>query len=96
LPISFFCFWYYFFWKNKVSERLVHAEHQLTVMEKMSITNTTSLQVNNGRPTIPLAGRQPMIERKISDPSSACPRGERYPIPVSFEDRIKLPAFERV
>jgi len=44
---------------------------------------------NSAKPTIPLPGRQPIIERKISDPSSSSPKGERYPIPSFFEYRIK-------
>ena len=56
----------------------------------MSTTNATAPQVlNPGKPTIPLPGRQPIIERKITDPSSTSPRGERYPIPSFFEYRIK-------
>lgn len=47
---------------------------------------TTQL-INAGKPTMPL-GRQPLIERKITDPSSA-PRVERYPVPTFFEHRIK-------
>jgi hypothetical protein len=46
--------------------------------------------VNSGKPTMPLSGRQPMVERKITDPSSASPRGERYPIPSFFEYRMKF------
>jgi len=45
--------------------------------------------VNVGAPTIPLTGRQPLIERKLTDPSSASPKGEHYPIPSFFEYRIK-------
>jgi hypothetical protein len=62
-------------------------------MLKMNIktgTMTTSSQmVHAGRPTIPVSGRQPIIERKISDPSSSSPKGERYPIPSFFEYRMK-------
>jgi hypothetical protein len=46
--------------------------------------------VNSGKPTMPFSGRQPIVERKITDPSSASPRGERYPIPSFFEDRMKI------
>ena len=56
----------------------------------MSTTNATPPQVLSlGKPTIPLPGRQPIIERKITDPSSTSPKGERYPIPSFFEYRIK-------
>lgn len=47
---------------------------------------TTQL-TNAGKPTMPL-GRQPIVERKVIDPSSS-PRVERYPIPSFFERRIK-------
>lgn len=40
-----------------------------------------------GKPSIP-SGRQPVVERKFSDPSSS-PKGERYPIPTFYERRIK-------
>jgi hypothetical protein len=40
-----------------------------------------------GKPTIP-SGKQPKVERKYADPSSSCPKGERYPIP-SFEYRVR-------
>jgi hypothetical protein len=45
--------------------------------------------IGSGKPTMPMTGRQPVIERKISDPSSTYPKGERYPIPSFFEYRIK-------
>lgn len=45
--------------------------------------------MGNGKPSIPLTGRVPSVERKICDPSSSSPRGERYPIPSFFEYRIK-------
>jgi len=60
-------------------------------MQKMNLTtNAIALQVGNaGKPTVPVVGRQPFVERKTSDPSSAFPRGEHYPIPSFFEYRIK-------
>ena len=62
-------------------------------MQKTFVTpggSKTSRTFPSGKPTLPLTvGRQPIIERKISDPSSALPRGERYPIPSFFEYRIK-------
>jgi hypothetical protein len=59
-------------------------------MQKMMTTATSTTQlIGTGKPTIPLAGRQPIIERKLSDPSSSSPKGERYPIPSFFEYRIK-------
>jgi hypothetical protein len=59
-------------------------------MQKMTLTtNTIATQVVAGKPTVPVTGRQPLIERKITDPSSAFPRGEHYPIPSFFEYRIK-------
>ena len=66
---------------------------QLRQMLKMNLSTagTSGVQlVNSGKPTMPLSGRQPIVERKISDPSSAFPRGERYPIPSFFEDRMKF------
>jgi hypothetical protein len=69
---------------------------QLLPMHQMMLTsNVTTVQaVNSGKPTIPLTGRQPIIERKITDPSSASPKGERYPIPSFFEYRIKPRDFD--
>ena len=49
---------------------------------------------NAGKPSIPFAGRLPVIERKISDPSSVLPNGESYPIPSFFEYRIKPRDFD--
>jgi hypothetical protein len=43
--------------------------------------------VSAGKPTMP-SGRQPIVERKFSDPSSS-PKSERYPIPSFFEYRFK-------
>lgn len=42
-----------------------------------------------GKPTMPMTGRQPLMERKTVDPSSSYPKGERYPIPSFFEYRMK-------
>jgi len=54
----------------------------------MNFRNSSSVQpLNAGKPTMPL-GRQPIVERKISDPSSS-PKCERYPIPAFFEYRAK-------
>jgi len=59
-------------------------------MQKMKMTNAIAVQpVVTGWPTEPVVGRQPVIERKTTDPSSAFPRGEHYPIPTFFEYRIK-------
>ncbi|HWJ90140.1 MAG TPA: hypothetical protein VNR87_03465 [Flavisolibacter sp.] len=64
-------------------------------MQKMNLINTASVQaVHSGKPTMPFMGRQPMIERKISDPSSASPKGERYPIPSFFEYRMKAREYD--
>jgi hypothetical protein len=61
-------------------------------MQKMNFSTTTVAShqvISNGKPSIPLTARQPVVERKTSDPSSASPKGERYPIPSFFEYRIK-------
>jgi len=66
-------------------------------MRKINFSTTTtapvSQLVNAGKPSIPLT-RQPIVERKSSDPSSAAPKGERYPIPSFFEYRIKPREFD--
>jgi hypothetical protein len=49
--------------------------------------SATIQTVSAGKPTLP-SGRQPIVERKYSDPSSS-PKGERYPIPSFFEYRFK-------
>jgi hypothetical protein len=58
-------------------------------MQKINFSTTVSAPklVSAGKPSIPLT-RQPIVERKTSDPSSS-PKGERYPIPSFFEYRIK-------
>ena len=54
----------------------------------MIIRTFSSVQpVNTGKPTMPL-GRQPIVERKISDPSSS-PKCERYPVPSFFDYRSR-------
>lgn len=60
-------------------------------MQKINITSTASASqiMSAGKPSIPLSGRQPVVERKTFDPSSSSPKGERYPIPAFFEYRIK-------
>lgn len=60
-------------------------------MQKMiSTANAGSVQlIGAGKPTMPVTRRQPVVERKISDPSSTSPKGESYPIPSFFEYRIK-------
>lgn len=61
-------------------------------MQKMNFSTVTAAvpkMISTGKPSIPLTTRQPVVERKTSDPSSASPKGERYPIPSFFEYRIK-------
>jgi hypothetical protein len=58
-------------------------------MNTVIMTAPPKQALNTAKPTIPMQGRQPLVERKISDPSSASPKGERYPIPSFFEYRIK-------
>lgn len=61
-------------------------------MQKVNFSTTTAAapkMVSTGRPTMPSILRQPIVERKTSDPSSTAPKGERYPIPSFFEYRIK-------
>ena len=60
-------------------------------MQKMnSVTGAVGpSHLINSKPTMPAISRQPVIERKISDPSSCAPKGERYPIPSFFEYRFK-------
>jgi hypothetical protein len=60
-------------------------------MQKINVNPNlvTGEVMQTGRPTIPVTGRQPQAERKMSDPSSSLPRGERYPIPSFFEYRIR-------
>ncbi len=66
-------------------------------MQKMNNTAAGSgtMQMNGpGKPTMPVHGRQPVIERRTADPSSTYPKGERYPIPSFFEYRIKPRDFD--
>jgi hypothetical protein len=66
-------------------------------MQKMNIPNvmtTVNQPVGGGKPTAPLSGKQPFIERSTSDPSSASPKGRKYPIPSFFEYRIKPKDFD--
>ena len=62
----------------------------ITVSQKISNFNQ---MMGQGKPTIP-SGKQPVIERKFCDPSSSYPKGERYPIPASFEYRVKTRELE--
>jgi hypothetical protein len=67
------------------------APFNMLPMQRMNFstaTVTAPKMISAGKPSIPLT-RQPIVERKISDPSSASPKGERYPIPSFFEYRIK-------
>jgi hypothetical protein len=58
------------------------------MQSNMNFRNSSSVQpVNAGKPTMPL-GRQPIVERKISDPSSS-PKSERYPVPSFFNYRSR-------
>ena len=66
-------------------------------MQKMNLVtgaSTINPAMSTSKPTNPLIGRQSIIERKISDPSSSSPKGERYPIPSFFEYRIKPREFD--
>jgi len=59
-------------------------------MNVLTTTSTLTRQVSNqGRPSMPATGRQPVIERKMADPSSTAPKNQGYPIPSFFEYRIK-------
>jgi len=62
-------------------------------MQKMIVSSGGAAEtklISAGKPSPPLNdGRQPIVERKISDPSSSSPKGERYPIPSFFEYRIR-------
>jgi len=64
-------------------------------MQKMNFSTTTAVpkMIGAGKPSITIS-RQPIVERKTSDPSSASPKGERYPIPSFFEYRIKPREFD--
>jgi hypothetical protein len=58
-------------------------------MEK-SIVRTVAdgSRLLSSMPTVP-AGKQPLVENRITDPSSCFPKGEHYPIPAFFEYRCK-------
>jgi hypothetical protein len=63
-------------------------------MSKMNLVShqnhfNGSALLKAGKPSMPLVGKQPFTERKTTDPSSANPKGQRYPIPSFFEYRIK-------
>jgi hypothetical protein len=45
------------------------------------------------RPCLPNT-RQPVSEKRVSDPSSSSPRGTSYPIPTFFDYRAKAKDFE--
>ena len=78
---------------------LIELQNYLTLfpMQKMNFSTTTAAVpkvISTGKPAIPLTTRQPIVERKIADPSSSLPKGERYPIPSFFEYRIKAREFD--
>lgn len=61
-------------------------------MQKINFSTATAAlkPISAGKPALPIiTTRQPVSERKKSDPSSASPKSERYPIPSFFEYRIK-------
>jgi hypothetical protein len=61
-------------------------------MQKTGFQKSTasSIQmIGTGRPSLPSENRSVYFEKKVTDPSSCCPKGERYPIPSFFEDRIR-------
>jgi len=64
------------------------------------MSKMTTLRENNqasqmfGRTALQVNSKQPNIERKISDPSSCNPKGERYPIPSFFEYRVKAREYD--
>ena len=65
----------------------------MLVMKKNGQTQTVYLpvqQINMGntKPTAPITGRQPVIDRRSPDPSSVL-RSDRYPIPSFFEYRMR-------
>jgi hypothetical protein len=45
--------------------------------------------IKSGKPTIP-SGKQPVVDRKYTDPSSCFPKDGRYPIPSFFEYRVAI------
>jgi hypothetical protein len=60
-------------------------------MQKTNVSTSTAMgkdRISVGMPSVPDTGKSITIERKISDPSSCLPKGERYPIPSFFEYRI--------
>ena len=65
-------------------------------MQKVNFSTTTAALklISTGRPSMPMITRQPIVERKTTDPSSASPKGERYPIPSFFEYRIKAREYD--
>jgi hypothetical protein len=70
---------------------------QTLSMQKMNLVtgaSTANQALGTSKPTIPFTGRQSVVERKISDPSSSSPKGERYPIPSFFEYRFKPREFD--
>jgi hypothetical protein len=66
----------------------------MLAMQKMNlVTQLAGRQaLPAGHPSLPV-GRQPIVERKFTDPSS-CPKVEKYPVPSFFEYRIKPREFD--
>jgi hypothetical protein len=66
-------------------------------MQKMNLTTNAAPSpglIGAGKPTMPASARPAGSGRKVSDPSSSSPKGERYPIPSFFEYRIKPREFD--
>jgi len=65
-------------------------------MSKLSSVRETTQLLHQpaGKPALYINSKQPFSERKISDPSSCNPKGERYPIPAFFEYRIKAREYD--
>jgi hypothetical protein len=43
----------------------------------------------SNKPSMPADSKQPILEKRIADPSSSLPREQRYPIPSFFEYRVR-------
>ncbi|MGV3530526.1 MAG: hypothetical protein ACO1OO_16610 [Flavisolibacter sp.] len=64
-------------------------------MERTNLATRTTTLVKAGQPGLSSTlGKQPVIEKRIADPSSTAPKGERYPIPSFFEYRIRPREFD--
>lgn len=76
-------FWYIFY--TKLLQLLV----MLNVTSAQTEIKATASFLLNSKPSAPANSRQPLAEKRVSDPSAFLPGGRSYPIPAFFHYRSR-------